>query len=202
MHCSHCSYKSKPETHSFENSICTVCHVSGSTNTVSIYLPEEVDESYIDGHYTSTPITQTLVTGTTFELPAPPDSYLPTGFIFAGWRIGTPDELGITSYCVGENEQVLQSGASYTVNADVCLTARYTVITATHDLLRGDVDQDGLLTVNDVVEMVNIVLGKTSEYDLGVADLNDSGTVTIEDVTELVNIVLGKSATSVVTPQD
>ncbi|MBR3472285.1 MAG: hypothetical protein IKH22_06845 [Prevotella sp.] len=125
MHCSHCSYKSKPETHSFENSICTVCHVSGSTNTVSIYLPEEVDESYIDGHYTSTPITQTLVTGTTFELPAPPDSYLPTGFIFAGWRIGTPDELGITSYCVGENEQVLQSGASYTVNADVCLTARY-----------------------------------------------------------------------------
>ena len=60
----------------------------------------------------------------------------------------------------------------------------------------------GLLTVNDVVEMVNIVLGKTSEYDLGVADLNDSGTVTIEDVTELVNIVLGKSATSVVTPQD
>ena len=48
---------------------------------------------------------------------------MPTGFIFAGWRVGTPE--GLTSYCVGENEQVLQSGTSYTVNADVSLTARY-----------------------------------------------------------------------------
>ena len=64
-----------------------------------------------------------MVTGSKFNLPAPPDTVLPPGFIFAGWLVGTPE--GLTSYSVGENEQVLPSGTSYTVNADVSLTARY-----------------------------------------------------------------------------
>lgn len=183
MHCSHCSYNSKPETHTFENGTCTVCHVSGSTKTVRIYLPEEVDESYIDGHYASTPITQTLVTGSTFELPAPPDSYLPTGFIFAGWRVGTPE--GLTSYCVGENEQVLQSGTSYTVNTDVSLTARFNRI--------GDINLDGKVDIADVTTMVDIVLNRATDEHNN-ADLNGNGSVTIEDVTILVNIILGKYA--------
>ena len=127
MHCTYCKY-GPTETHTFVNGTCSVCHVSGSTSTVSIYLPEKVGDSYTDGHYASTPRTQTLVTGSTFDLPAPPVTYLPSGVIFAGWRVGTPDGLGITSYWVGDNEQVLEPGTSYTVSADVSLTARYTGI--------------------------------------------------------------------------
>ena len=123
-HCSNCTY-SKTEKHTFEDGTCTVCHVSGSVSTVSIYLPEEVNESYTDGHYASTPQTQTLVTGTTIKLPDPPVTYLPTGVTFEGWRVGTPEGLGITSYAVGANEQVIKAGTSYTVSADMSLTARY-----------------------------------------------------------------------------
>ena len=124
MHCTYCKY-SPTERHTFVNGTCSVCHVSGSTSTVSIYLPEKVGDSYTDGHYASTPRTQTLVTGSTFDLPAPPVTYLPSGVIFAGWRVGTPDGLGITSYWMDDNEQVLEPGTSYTVSADVSLTARY-----------------------------------------------------------------------------
>lgn len=122
MHCSYCKY-SPTATHTFEDGICTVCHVSGSVSTVSIYLPEKVGESYTDGHYASEPRTQTLVTGSTFELPAPPVTYLPSGVMFAGWHEGTPD--GLTSYWIGANEPILEPGTSYTLSADVSLTARY-----------------------------------------------------------------------------
>ena len=125
MHCSYCKY-SPTGTHTFEDGICSVCHVSGSTSTVSIYLPERVGDGYTDGHYADTPRTQTLVTGSTFDLPAPPVRYLPSGVIFAGWRVGTPAALGITSYWIGESDvDVLEPGTTYTVSGDVSLTARY-----------------------------------------------------------------------------
>ena len=126
MHCSYCKY-SPTETHTFEGGICTVCHVSGSISTVSIYLPERVGDGYTDGHYAATPrSTQTFVTGSTFDLPAPPVTYLPSGVIFAGWRVGTPTALGITSYWIGESDvDVLEPGTTYTVSGDVSLTARY-----------------------------------------------------------------------------
>ena len=124
MHCTYCKY-SPTETHTFVNGTCSVCHVSGSTSTVSIYLPEAVNGSYTDGHYAGTPKTQTLVSGTNFELPAPPVTYLPSGITFAGWRIGTPDGLHISSYWTDESETVLEAGTSYTVSGDVSLTARY-----------------------------------------------------------------------------
>lgn len=181
MHCPHCSYTGQPERHTFENGVCTVCHVSGSVSTVSIYLPEKVDDSYIDGHYASESVIQALVTGSRFNLPAVPATYVPTGFIFAGWRVGTPE--GLTSYCVGENEQVLKAGSSYTVNADVSLTARFHRI--------GDINLDGNVDIADVTAMVNIVLNRATDEHNN-ADLNGSGSVTIEDVTILVNIILGK----------
>ena len=183
MHCPHCSYTGQPERHTFDNGVCTVCHVSGSVSVVSIYLPEKVGDSYIDGHYASESVIQALVTGSRFNLPAVPATYVPTGFIFAGWRVGTPE--GLTSYCVGENEQVLQSGTSYTVNTDVSLTARFNRI--------GDINLDGKVDIADVTTMVDIVLNKgTDEHNN--ADLNGSGSVTIEDVTILVNIILSNNS--------
>ena len=56
---------------------------------------------------------------------SPKFSYLPSGVTFAGWRVGTPASLGISSYWVQSSETVLAPGTPYTVNADVSLTARY-----------------------------------------------------------------------------
>ncbi|MCR5131831.1 MAG: dockerin type I repeat-containing protein [Prevotella sp.] len=58
---------------------------------------------------------------------------------------------------------------------------------------KGDVNGDGTVTIADVTELVNIILGKAENYDVNVADVNGDGSVTIADVTELVNIILGKS---------
>ena len=57
----------------------------------------------------------------------------------------------------------------------------------------GDVNNDGSLSIADVTELVNIILGKTSDYNKKLADVNEDGSVTVADVTELVNIILGKS---------
>lgn len=124
LNCSHCLDRTT-ERHTFKDGSCTVCHVSGSINTISIYLPEAVDGIYTDGHYASTPRTEQLVTGSTFTLPSPPVSHLPSGVSFAGWCIGTPTGLGIKSYWVQSGETVLEPGTPYTVSADVSITARY-----------------------------------------------------------------------------
>ena len=67
------------------------------------------------------------------------------------------------------------------------------------EVLMGDVNRDGTLSIADVTALVNIILGKTpagdaaSQYDLDAADVNFDGAVTIADVTSLVNTILGKN---------
>ena len=64
-------------------------------------------------------------------------------------------------------------------------------------LMVGDVNCDGLITIADVTALVNIILGKDSvepyQYDHRAADVNKDGSITIADVTALVNIILGKN---------
>ncbi len=60
------------------------------------------------------------------------------------------------------------------------------------DYLKGDVNEDGSVTIADVTALVNIILGKDIAPVSGVADVNEDSSVTIADVTALVNIILGK----------
>ena len=61
-------------------------------------------------------------------------------------------------------------------------------------LLKGDVNGDGTITIADVTALVNIILGKgNTEYKQAIADVNGDGSITIADVTALVNIILGKN---------
>lgn len=56
----------------------------------------------------------------------------------------------------------------------------------------GDVDGNGMVDVDDVNAVVNIILGLNSAADFkGVADVNDSGIVDVDDVNALINIILG-----------
>lgn len=58
---------------------------------------------------------------------------------------------------------------------------------------QGDVNGDGSISIADVTELVNIILGKNLPANQSVADINGDGSVTIADVTALVNIILGKT---------
>ena len=51
----------------------------------------------------------------------------------------------------------------------------------------GDINGDGVVSINDVTELINLLLGGAADP---AADLNDDGNVTIEDVTELINYLL------------
>lgn len=57
----------------------------------------------------------------------------------------------------------------------------------------GDINMDNGVSIADVTELVNIILGK-SQNDTDAADINLDNGVSIADVTELVNIILGKSS--------
>ncbi len=97
----------------------------------------------------------------------------------------------------------LTSG-SYTVQVGEMTTSQprtfyvYTVTPTEQTLLLGDVNLDGEVTIADVTELVNIILGKTSPSlsqggeDAPVADVNGDGLITIADVTALVNLILAK----------
>ena len=58
--------------------------------------------------------------------------------------------------------------------------------------IKGDVNQDGDVTIADVTTLVNIILNKTTDYDFNAADVDGNDSVDVGDVTTLVNIILGK----------
>jgi hypothetical protein len=60
----------------------------------------------------------------------------------------------------------------------------------------GDVNVDGAVDITDVVQLVNIILGKQTEVTSS-ADVNSDGTVDIRDVVRLVNIILGNDSPSI-----
>jgi hypothetical protein len=56
---------------------------------------------------------------------------------------------------------------------------------------KGDINDDGRVTIADVTSLVNIILGNATGHE-NTADLNGDESITIADVTTLVNIILGK----------
>ena len=57
--------------------------------------------------------------------------------------------------------------------------------------LAGDVDGSGIVDVDDVNAMINIILEMKAASDYpGVADLDGSGIVDVDDVNALINIIL------------
>ena len=55
-------------------------------------------------------------------------------------------------------------------------------------VLLGDINNDGILNVIDVVSLVNFVLN--GEY-IEIADINNDGTVNVIDIVTLVSLILG-----------
>ena len=70
---------------------------------------------------------------------------------------------------------------------------RFVLTTSIPDVLRGDANGDGNVTITDAVAIVNSILGNESEnFVFDAADVNKDGHITITDAVGVVNIILNK----------
>jgi hypothetical protein len=58
------------------------------------------------------------------------------------------------------------------------------------DSTRGDVNGDGNVTIDDVTELIDYLLGSNSSINVANADANQDGNVSIDDVTALIDYLL------------
>ena len=55
----------------------------------------------------------------------------------------------------------------------------------------GDLNQDGLINVQDIILTINIILGVPPDaYELCSGDINEDGVIDILDIVLLVNLIL------------
>ena len=55
----------------------------------------------------------------------------------------------------------------------------------------GDLNQDGLINVQDIIRTINIILGTSpSDYELCSGDMNEDGIIDILDIVLLINLIL------------
>ena len=55
----------------------------------------------------------------------------------------------------------------------------------------GDLNQDGLINVQDIIPTINLVLGAPpSSYELCSGDINEDGVIDILDIVLLINLIL------------
>ena len=57
--------------------------------------------------------------------------------------------------------------------------------------LLGDVNHDGQVTIKDVTDLIDYLLGSGNDIDTAAADVSGDGDVTIKDVTDLIDMLLG-----------
>jgi hypothetical protein len=75
-------------------------------------------------------------------------------------------------------------------NANIARAQRYPLdyFDAVDDTLLGDINEDGVLNILDIVSLVNMVLA--NEYSTS-GDINGDGGLNILDIVSLVNLILG-----------
>ena len=67
-------------------------------------------------------------------------------------------------------------------------------LTGSTDGIAGDVNNDSLINILDVIQTINIILGTNSnptDYELWAADMNQEGNIDILDIVLIVNTILG-----------
>ena len=67
-------------------------------------------------------------------------------------------------------------------------------VTVTRVSVPGDVNMDGKITIADVTDLIDILLGSVlTSYDMNAADVDRDGKITIADVTALIDILLSRN---------
>jgi len=65
------------------------------------------------------------------------------------------------------------------------------IVTVTDGSTPGDVNMDGRISIDDVTDLIDILLGSVlTVYDMNAADVDRDGRITISDVTDLIDMLL------------
>ena len=89
------------------------------------------------------------------------------------------------------NQDGIIAYANNEIDTEWMISVIYDLVNIDNSIL-GDVNEDGLINILDIVTVLNIILSANnpSEYQLNTSDLNNDGTINILDVVILVNLIL------------
>jgi len=119
-------------------------------------------------------------------------------FYYRTFEVGSEDYVFNVVLNQGDNQH--QSVDVTGINRDIYLevtstTNKYTVadITSQYTFLKGDVNGDGEVTINDVTALISILLGYPADAaSMYRAEVDGDGEISIGDATALISILLGK----------
>jgi len=101
------------------------------------------------------------------------------------------------TYSVDVNSSNLDEGIymGYVVNSTNAINSTDifpVMLNIQENLLIGDITQDGVIDVLDIVLLINIIMGEytPSSLDFLLSDLNEDGTINVQDCILLINIIL------------
>lgn len=122
-----------------------------------------------------------------------PDNGKITKIVFAGSAISgilnNGKSLSNGTWTGKESSVVFTFNTNQRINT---IKITYEVEATEPEVLLGDVNNDGAVTIADVTALVNVLLGKGSSYNLDAADVNSDDKTTIADVVALVKMILTK----------
>ena len=120
-------------------------------------------------------------------------------YIYGDWCTGDIWSLDHNEGGNHINEHLIQSGINITsFGLDqynellICANESIYKITSDEEVnILGDLNQDGIINIQDIIITINLVLGNTSsDYELWAGDLNQDGIIDILDIVLLVNLIL------------
>jgi len=175
--------------------------IDGNAGTAEIYMQNDVAIAGLQFVINDSPNYLNLidVSGGTaenynFTLSSSEDGTI-LGFTLTGTNIPVgSDDLLVATFENNNNDQTFDLCLSDPIFSDtnangVSVTLGDCVEMDFSSSLLGDINDDGVINVLDVVVLVNIVLGIEDEIPAG--DLNSDGVINVLDVVILVNMILG-----------
>ena len=78
-----------------------------------------------------------------------------------------------------------------TEGRELILANEICTVTTASTLQRGDVNEDGIVNISDVIDLIDYLLDvEVPSFNFANADLNDSGSINIGDLTDLIDLLL------------
>jgi len=120
-------------------------------------------------------------------------------YIYGDWCTGDIWALNYSGDGNSVNESLLQSGINITSfgldqNNEILICGDGYIYKLTSDEeigMMGDLNQDGLVNIQDIIISINIILGgEPSDYELWSGDLNQDSVIDILDIVLLINLIL------------
>jgi len=154
-------------------------YASDMQNGLYVFNFNPIYAGWIEGHiYTASgdPISNALLKSVLNENEFEADQNAFFNFGFAE---------GVQSFEIYDDGMLLD-----TINIEILPRQTSTIdIIVGADMMLGDVNQDGMLNILDVIIMVNMIINSEA-IDLVIADMNNDGSVNIQDIILLVNEIL------------